>query len=86
MKGISGIIGIITTLVGTVMNAFDSTKAEQERNIEYQRRQEGYWDSINYQVERYLELLKEATANDYFEIAGKSLTTLEEARKKRTKI
>lgn len=82
VKGISGIIGIITTLVGTVMNAFDSTKAEQERNIEYQRRQEGYWDSINYQVERYLELLKEATANDYFEIAGKSLTTLEEARKK----
>ena len=82
VKGISGIIGIMTTLVGTVMNAFDSTKAEQERNIEYQRRQEGYWDSINYQVERYLELLKEATANDYFEIAGKSLTTLEEARKK----
>lgn len=82
VKGISGIIGIITTLVGTVMNAFDSTKAEQERNIEYQRRQEGYWDSINYQVERYLELLKEATANDYFEIAGKSLTTLEESRKK----
>lgn len=82
VKGISGIIGIITTLVGTVMNAFDSTKAEQERNIEYQRRQEGYWDSINYQVERYLELLKEAAGNDYFEIAGKSLTTLEEARKK----
>lgn len=82
VKGISGIIGIITTLVGTVMNAFDSTKAEQERNIEYQRRQEGYWDSINYQVERYLELLKEATANDYFEIAGKSLTELEDARKK----
>ena len=82
VKGISGIIGIITTLVGTVMNAFDSTAEEQARNLEYQRRQEGYWDSINYQVERYLELLKEATANDYFEIAGKSLTTLEESRKK----
>lgn len=82
VKGISGIIGIITTLIGTVMDAFDTTKAEQEKNIEYQRRQEGYWDSINYQVERYLELLKEATANDYFEIASKSLTTLEEARRK----
>lgn len=82
IKGIGGIVGIVTTLVGTVMNAFDSTAEEQARNLEYQRRQEGYWDSINYQVERYLELLKEATANDYFEIAGKSLTTLEEARKK----
>ena len=82
VKGISGIVGIITTLVGTVMNAFDSTKAEQERNIEYQRRQEGYWDSINYQVERYLELLKEAAGNDYFAIATQSLTTLEKAREK----
>lgn len=82
VKGISGIIGIITTLIGTVMNAFDTTAEEQARNIEYQRRQEGYWDSINYQVERYLELLKEATANDYFDIATKSLTTLESARKK----
>lgn len=82
VKGISGIIGIITTLVGTVMNAFDSTKAEQERNIEYQRRQEGYWDSINYQVERYLELLKEAAGNDYFTTATQSLTTLQGARKK----
>ena len=72
VKGISGIVGIITTLVGTVMNAFDSTKAEQERNIEYQRRQEGYWDSINYQVERYLELLKEAAGNDYFATATQS--------------
>ena len=82
VKGISGIVGIITTLVGTVMNAFDSTKAEQERNIEYQRRQEGYWDSINYQVERYLELLKEAAGNDYFATATQSLTTLEKAREK----
>ena len=82
VKGISGIVGIITTLVGTVMNAFDSTKAEQERNIEYQRRHEGYWDSINYQVERYLELLKEAAGNDYFATATQSLTTLEKAREK----
>lgn len=82
VKGISGIVGIITTLVGTVMNAFDSTKAEQERNIEYQRRQERYWDSINYQVERYLELLKEAAGNDYFATATQSLTTLEKAREK----
>lgn len=82
VKGISGIVGIITTLVGTVMNAFDSTKAEQERNIEYQRRQEGYWDSINYQVERYLELLKEAAGNDCFATATQSLTTLEKAREK----
>ena len=82
VKGISGIVGIITTLVGTVMNAFDSTKAEQERNIEYQRRQEGYWDSINYQVERYLELLTEAAGNDYFATATQSLTTLEKAREK----
>lgn len=82
VKGISRIVGIITTLVGTVMNAFDSTKAEQERNIEYQRRQEGYWDSINYQVERYLELLKEAAGNDYFATATQSLTTLEKAREK----
>ena len=82
VKGISGIVGIITTLVGTVMNAFDSTKAEQERNIEYQRRQEGNWDSINYQVERYLELLKEAAGNDYFATATQSLTTLEKAREK----
>ena len=82
VKGISGIVGIITTLVGTVMNAFDSTKAEQERNIEYQRRQEGYWDSINYQVERYLKLLKEAAGNDYFATATQSLTTLEKAREK----
>ncbi|MCE8977218.1 hypothetical protein K0F45_08825 [Bacteroides ovatus] len=82
VKGISGIVGIITTLVGTVINAFDSTKAEQERNIEYQRRQEGYWDSINYQVERYLELLKEAAGNDYFATATQSLTTLEKAREK----
>lgn len=82
VKGISGIVGIITTLVSTVMNAFDSTKAEQERNIEYQRRQEGYWDSINYQVERYLELLKEAAGNDYFATATQSLTTLEKAREK----
>ena len=82
VKGISGIIGIITTLVGTVMNAFDSTKAEQERNIEYQRRQEGYWNSINYQVERYLKLLKEAAGNDYFATATQSLTTLQGARRK----
>ena len=82
VKGISGIVGIITTLVGTVMNAFDSTKAEQERNIEYQLRQEGYCDSRNYQVERYLELLKEAAGNDYFATATQSLTTLEKAREK----
>lgn len=82
VKGISGIIGIITTLIGTVMDAFDTTAEEQARNIEYQRRQEGYWDSINYQTERYLKLLKEATANDYFATATQSLTTLEKAREK----
>lgn len=82
VKGISGIIGIITTLIGTVMDAFDTTAEEQARNIEYQRRQEGYWDSINYQTERYLKLLKEATANDYFAVATQSLTTLEKAREK----
>lgn len=76
------IIGAALQVATKITSLFDDSEAQQKRYEEYQRRQEGYWQAINYQTERYLELLKEAAANDYFEIAGKSLTTLEDARKK----
>ena len=85
IKGISGIVGIITTLVGTLLDAFDNSKEVQERNIEYQRRQEGYWDSINYQVERYLKLLEQAAGNEYFETSANALNKLNSARDKAQK-
>lgn len=82
IKGISGIIGAATTLIGGLINWFDDTAKIQERNLEYQRRQEGYWESINYQTERYLKLLQEASGTEYYGATEESLKRLEDARRK----
>lgn len=79
---ILAIISAALQIATKIASLFDDSEAQQRRFEEYQRRQEGYWDSINYQVERYLELLKEAAGNDYFATATQSLTTLEKAREK----
>lgn len=79
---ILAIISAALQIATKIASLFDDSEAQQRRFEEYQRRQEGYWQSINYQTERYLELLKEAAGNDYFATATQSLTTLEEARKK----
>lgn len=76
------IIGAALQIATKIASLFDDSEAQQRRFEEYQRRQEGYWQSINYQTERYLELLKEAAGNDYFATATQSLTTLEKAREK----
>lgn len=59
------IIGAALQVATKITSLFDDSEAQQKRYEEYQRRQEGYWQAINYQTERYLELLKEAAANDY---------------------
>ena len=79
---ILAIISAALQIATKIASLFDDSEAQQRRFEEYQRRQEGYWQSINYQTERYLELLKEAAGNDYFATATKSLTTLEKAREK----
>ena len=79
---ILAIIGAALQIATKIASLFDDSEAQQRRFEEYQRRQEGYWQSINYQTERYLELLKEAAGNDYFATATQSLTTLEKAREK----
>lgn len=79
---ILAIISAALQIATKIASLFDDSEAQQRRFEEYQRRQEGYWQSINYQTERYLELLKEAAGNDYFATATQSLTTLEKAREK----
>lgn len=79
---ILAIIGAALQIATKIASLFDDSEAQQRRFEEYQRRQEGYWQSINYQTERYLKLLKEAAGNDYFATATQSLTTLEKAREK----
>lgn len=76
------IIGAALQVATKITSLFDDSEAQQKRYEEYQRRQEGYWQAINYQTERYLELLKEAAGNDYFATATQSLTTLQGGRKK----
>lgn len=79
---ILAIISAALQIATKIASLFDDSEAQQRRFEEYQRRQEGYWQSINYQTERYLKLLKEAAGNDYFATATQSLTTLEKAREK----
>lgn len=79
---ILAIISAALQIATKIASLFDDSEAQQRRFEEYQRRQEGYWQSINYQTERYLELLKEAAGNDYFATATQSLTTLEKTREK----
>ena len=85
ISGISGVVGIVSTLVGGIVSLFDNSKKDQERNLEYQRRQEGYWEAINYQTERYLKLLEQAAGNDYFSTSSTALKNLEDARNKAQK-
>lgn len=78
VSGMKSLIGIITTIAGTVVNAFDDSAEIAAKNAELARQQHGYWESINYQVERYIKLLKEASGEDYLATVAKSLRALED--------
>lgn len=73
IKGLSGVTGIITTIIGL----FDDSARQAEIQAEKNRQLEGTWDSINYQVERYIDLLETAGGSEYFENAEKALSSIQ---------
>lgn len=73
IKGLSGVTGIITTIIGL----FDDSARQAEIQAEKNRQLEGTWDSINYQVERYIDLLETAGGSEYFENAEKALNSIQ---------
>lgn len=73
IKGLSGVTGIITTIIGL----FDNSARQAEIQAEKNRQLEGTWDSINYQVERYIDLLETAGGSEYFENAEKALSSIQ---------
>lgn len=73
IKGLSGVTGIITTIIGL----FDDSARQAEIQAEKNRQLEGTWDSINYQVERYIDLLETAGGSEYLENAEKALSSIQ---------
>lgn len=85
----AGAIGSIvsggTGIFSSIGNLFDDQAKYAAINAEYARRQEAYWESINFQVERYTKLLEEAAGEDYFTTAAEQMGILNESLAKARK-
>lgn len=66
-------MNVATTIIGL----FDDSARQAEIQAEKNRQLEGTWDSINYQVERYIDLLETAGGSEYFENAEKALSSIQ---------
>lgn len=62
----------------SILNAIfgGDKQREAERQAEILRQQEGYWESINYQVEENIKLLDELSGHSYWEINLKNIELL----------
>lgn len=73
---IGSIVSGVTSIFSSIGNLFDDQAKYAAINAEYARRQEAYWESINFQVERYTKLLEEAAGGDYFTTAAEQMDIL----------
>lgn len=82
---IGSIVSGVTGIFSSIGNLFDDQAKYAAINAEYARRQEAYWESINFQVERYTKLLEEAAGEDYFTTAVEQMGILNESLAKARK-
>lgn len=82
---IGSIVSGVTGIFSSIGNLFDNQAKYAAINAEYARRQEAYWESINFQVERYTKLLEEAAGEDYFTTAAEQMGILNESLAKARK-
>lgn len=82
---IGSIVSGVTGIFSSIGNLFDDQAKYAAINAEYARRQEAYWESINFQVERYTKLLEEAAGEDYFTTAAEQMDILNESLAKAQK-
>lgn len=82
---IGSIVSGVTGIFSSIGNLFDDQAKYAAINAEYARRQEAYWESINFQVERYTKLLEEAAGEDYFTTAAEQMGILNESLAKAKK-
>ena len=82
---IGSIVSGVTGIFSSIGNLFDDQAKYAAINAEYARRQEAYWESINFQVERYTKLLEEAAGEDYFTTAAEQMDILNESLAKARK-
>jgi hypothetical protein len=82
---IGSIVSGVTGIFSSIGNLFDDQAKYAAINAEYARRQEAYWESINFQVERYTKLLEEAAGEDYFTAAAEQMGILNESLAKARK-
>lgn len=82
---IGSIVSGVTSIFSSIGNLFDDQAKYAAMNAEYARRQEAYWESINFQVERYTKLLEEAAGEDYFTTAAEQMDILNESLAKARK-
>ena len=82
---IGSIVSGVTGIFSSIGNLFDDQAKYAAINAEYARRQEAYWESINFQVERYTKLLEEAAGEDYFTTAAEQMGILNESLAKARK-
>lgn len=82
---IGSIVSGVTGIFSSIGNLFDDQAKYAAINAEYARRQEAYWESINFQVERYTKLLEEAASEDYFTTAAEQMGILNESLAKARK-
>lgn len=82
---IGSIVSGVTGIFSSIWNLFDDQAKYAAINAEYARRQEAYWESINFQVERYTKLLEEAAGEDYFTTAAEQMGILNESLAKARK-
>ena len=82
---IGSIVSGVTGIFSSIGNLFDDQAKYAAINAEYARRQEAYWESINFQVERYTKLLEEAAGENYFTTAAEQMDILNESLAKARK-
>lgn len=82
---IGSIVSGVTGIFSSIGNLFNDQAKYAAINAEYARRQEAYWESINFQVERYTKLLEEAAGEDYFTTAAEQMGILNESLAKARK-
>lgn len=76
IQGAKDIVSLITTIIGGIVKAFDRSAEKARKAAEEAHRQESYWVSINYQVERYIKLLDKVSGFEYLDASNRALKAL----------
>ncbi|MBD9177611.1 MAG: hypothetical protein EGP82_00260 [Odoribacter splanchnicus] len=79
--GWGALIGGVIGLTSGIASLNSQQQKYAEINAENARRQAGYWESINYQVSKYTEMLKELGGEEYFSTLENTLNKIDSAIK-----